>query len=262
MPTLSLPGTELYYQVAGSGVPVMLIHGMGLDGRMWDDQVAALSGIASLARPDLRGFGRSSRDSDVSYSHAADVWALVDHLGWDDVVIVGLSMGGMIALETVLAAPQRVRSLVVMDGVIDGVPFDEGSKATIKALFTAAGAGDLEGAKQAWYDCGFFAPARRDPVVAKRLHEMISEFPGRDWMGDDPHEPRPKLFPVLSDIKVPTTVIVGDLDVPGFRVMADEMSARIPAARKVTVPDVGHMVNMEAPDTVNDILREVIVAAA
>lgn len=261
MPTLSLPGTELYFEVAGSGVPVMLIHGMGLDGRMWDDQVDALSDVAELARPDVRGFGRSTRASDVEYSHAADVWALADHLGWTDAVIVGLSMGGMIALETVLAAPERVRSLVVMDGVIDGVPFDEGTKATIKALFEAAGAGDLPAARQVWLDCGFFAPARRDPGLDRRLTEMVTDFSGRDWIGDDPHEPRPKLFPLLPDIKVPTTVVVGELDVPGFLDMADAMTDRIPGARKVTVPGAGHMVNMEAPAAVNDVLREVIAAA-
>ena len=258
MPTLSLPGTNLYYEVAGTGVPVMLIHGMGLDGRMWDDQVTGLADIAQLARPDVRGFGRSSRESTVAYSHAADIWALADHLGWTDAVIVGLSMGGMIALETVLAAPQRVRALVVMDGVIDGVPFDEGSKATIKALFEATAAGDLEGAKKVWIDCGFFGPARRDADLDRRLKEMIADYSGRDWLGDDPHEPRPKLFPLLPEIAVPTTVVVGELDVPGFRDMADAMEARIPNARKVSVSDAGHMVNMEAPAVVNEILREVI----
>jgi len=261
MATLSLPGTDLYYEVAGTGVPVMLIHGMGLDGRMWDDQVTALSDIAELARPDVRGFGRSSRDSGVPYSHAADVWALADHLGWDDAVIVGLSMGGGQAFTIGLRPPDRVRALVIMDGVIDGVPFDEPTKSTIASLFEAAGAGDLDRAKQVWLDCGFFAPARRDPEVGRRLEEMVTAYSGRDWMGDDPHQPRPKLFPLLPDLKVATTVIAGELDVPCFLAMADAMAQRIPGARKVVVPDAGHMVNMEAPDAVNDILREVIAAA-
>ncbi|HWC36729.1 MAG TPA: alpha/beta hydrolase [Mycobacteriales bacterium] len=261
MATLALPGTELHYEVVGCGVPVLLIHGMGLDGRMWADQVAALADVAELAVPDLRGFGRSPRESGVAYSHAADLWALADHLGWDDAVVVGLSMGGMIALETALAAPSRVRSLVVMDGVIDGVEFDEGSKAMIKALFEAAAAGDLDGAKKVWLDGGFFLPARRNPELEPRLAEMVADFSGRDWMGDDPHEPRPKLFPALPRIAAPTTVIVGALDVPAFLDMADVMTARIPDARKVVVPDAGHMVNMEAPEVVNAVLREVITGA-
>jgi pimeloyl-ACP methyl ester carboxylesterase len=262
MATLSLPGAELYYEVAGTGVPVMLIHGMGLDGRMWDDQVDGLSDVAQLARPDVRGFGRSSRASDVSYSHAADVWALADHLGWEDAVIVGLSMGGMIALETVLAAPHRVRALAILDGVVDGVPLDDGTRSTLGELFTRAGAGDLDGAKRVWLDCGFFGPARRDPIVEKRLEEMVAAYSCLDWLGDDPHERRPKLFPLLPEIDVPTTVIAGELDVPSFLAMADAMATRIPGARKVLVPDAGHMVNMEAPEAVNAVLREMIAAAA
>ena len=119
MPVLSLEGTELYYEDDGAGIPVLFLHGMGLDARMWDDQVTALAGEARLIRPDLRGFGRSPRDSSTAYSHVADLLALLDHLGLDQVVLVGLSMGGMIGLEVVLAAPDRVRSLVLLDSVID-----------------------------------------------------------------------------------------------------------------------------------------------
>jgi pimeloyl-ACP methyl ester carboxylesterase len=262
VPTLSLPGTELYYEVDGSGVPVMLIHGMGLDGRMWEGQVAALSDIAQLARPDVRGFGRSPRASGVGYSHAADVWALADHLGWKDAVIVGLSMGGMIALETALAAPERVRALAVLDGVMDGVPLDDGIKQTLAAVYGLGPDGDLAAAKQAWFDSGLFAPARRDPAVEARLEAMIADYSALDWRGDDPHEPRPKLFPLLPEIDSPTTVVAGELDVPAFLAMSEAMASRIRGARKVVVADAGHMVNMEAPEVVNDVLRQVITAAA
>lgn len=261
MPTLSLPGTELYYEVAGSGVPVMLIHGMGLDGRMWDEQVSALSDVAELARLDLRGFGRSSRDAGVPYRHATDVWALADHLGWSDAVVVGLSMGGGVALETLLAAPERTRSLVLMGPVIDGVPLDADIKETLATVYGVGPEGDLDAAKRVWFDCALFVPARRDPRVAARLEEMTDDYPALDWRGEDPHEPRPKLNPLLPEITVPTTVVVGDLEVPGFVAMADALASRIPGARKIVVPDAGHMVNMEAPAVVNDILRDVIAAA-
>jgi pimeloyl-ACP methyl ester carboxylesterase len=260
MPTLDLPGTELYFEVTGSGVPVMLIHGMGLDTRMWDDQAEALSDVAELARLDLRGFGRSPRASAVTYRHSSDVWALADHLGWNDAVVVGLSMGGMVAVETVLAAPERVRALAVLDGVMDGVPLDDAMKATLSAVYGLGPDGDLPAAKQAWLDSGLFAPARRDPELARRLDAMTEDYSGLDWRGDDPHEPRPKLFPLLPTITAPTTVVAGELDVPCFLAMADAMADRIPGAKKVIVPGAGHMVNMEQPAIVNDLLREVIAS--
>ena len=65
----------------------------------------------------------------------------------------------------------------------------------------------------------------------------------------------------LEQITAPTTVVIGDLDLPCFRVMAEEMARRIPGARLVTVPDAGHMVNLEAPAVVNALLRDAVSAA-
>ena len=62
---------------------VVLVHGLALDARMWDDQVPALEDIARVVRYDVRGFGRSTRDADTSYSHADDLWRLLDHLEID-----------------------------------------------------------------------------------------------------------------------------------------------------------------------------------
>ncbi|HEY8676512.1 MAG TPA: alpha/beta fold hydrolase [Candidatus Dormibacteraeota bacterium] len=76
---------------------------------------------------------------------------------------------------------------------------------------------------------------------------------------DDPHSPLiPRPFSALEDVAVPTTVVVGELDVPCFLTMATVLADRIPGARKITVPGVGHMVNMEAPHVVNAVLREAV----
>ncbi len=129
-----MPGGELYYEAAGAGVAVVLVHGLALDARMWDDQVPALEDIARVVRYDLRGFGRSTRDADTSYSHADDLWRLLDHLGIDEAVLVGLSMGGRVVVEATLAVPERVRALVLLDAVLDGVPWDPDSERGMRAI--------------------------------------------------------------------------------------------------------------------------------
>ena len=131
---LRVPGGELYYEAEGDGVPVVLVHGLALDARMWDDQVPALNDIARVVRYDVRGFGRSTRDADTSYSHADDLWRLLDHLEIDKAVLVGLSLGGRIVLEATLAAPARVRALVLLDAVLDGVPWDPDSERGMQAI--------------------------------------------------------------------------------------------------------------------------------
>jgi pimeloyl-ACP methyl ester carboxylesterase len=88
---MRVPGGELYYEAEGDRVVVVLVlvHGLALDARMWDDQVPALKDIARVVRYDVRGFGRSTRDVDTSYSHADDLWRLLDQLEVDKAVLVG-----------------------------------------------------------------------------------------------------------------------------------------------------------------------------
>jgi 3-oxoadipate enol-lactonase len=263
MSTLALDGTDLYYEVDGDGVSVLLIHGFALDARMWDDQVPALRDIARIVRYDARGFGRSPRrDPDVTYTHAEDALALLDHLGLDDVIVVGLSMGGRIALETALAAPRRVRSLVLLDAVVDGVTWDAESERGMAAVSEAVQTGGMPAAKTAWLAHGFFGPARRDPEVTARLTAMVEDYRGPGFTAPDPHGPHPAAIDELETVVAPTTVVVGELDVPCFLVMSEILATRIPRARKVVVPDAGHMVNMEAAASVNRLLRKVVSGLA
>jgi 3-oxoadipate enol-lactonase len=169
MATLEVPGGELYCEVDGEGVPVVLVHGHALDARMWDDQVPALADIARVVRYDARGFGRSSRDAETAYSHGDDLWLLLDHLGIERAVLVGMSMGGRTVVEATLAAPHRLLALVLLDALVEGVPWDPASQRGMEAMREALGDGDLDGAKEAWLRHGFFVPACRDPDLALRL---------------------------------------------------------------------------------------------
>lgn len=260
MTILDLSGGRLYYDVQGSGAPVIFVHGLGLDVRMWDDQVPALTDLATVVRYDVRGFGQSVRDEQTEYTHAADLWRLADHLGFDSVVLVGLSMGGEIVLEAAVTAPERVRALVLLDAVVSGVPWDPESRDGMRAIGTTLRAEGLAAAKAVWLQHGFFAPARRNPAVLGRLEEMVADYSGLVWTGSDPHGPHPDVLNALLTLTVPTTVVVGELDVPCFLHMADVLAGRIPGARKIVVANAGHMVNMEAPAEVNQILREAVAA--
>jgi 3-oxoadipate enol-lactonase len=256
---LEVAGGRLHYEVSGTGVPVILIHGLALDTRMWDDQVPALAEVATVIRYDVRGFGQSVRDEDTEYTHAGDLWRLINHLNLDRVVLVGLSMGGRIAIEAALAAPHRVTALVLLDAVLDGVAWDDESERGMAAIGDGLRTGGLNAAKAAWLRHGFFTPAQRQPDVATRLAQMVADYSGQIWTGHDPHGSHPATQRLLPTLRVPTTVVVGELDVPCFQEMADVLAASVPGARKIVVPGAGHMVNMEAPAAVNQILREAVL---
>src|SRR5690242_18617682 len=112
-------GSRLYYESAGTGPPLVLLHGFTLDTRMWDDQFEAFARQYRVIRYDLRGFGRSAVPTE-SYSHAEDLHALLGHLETEAAYVAGLSMGGAVALDYALAYPQAVRGLILIDAVVGG----------------------------------------------------------------------------------------------------------------------------------------------
>lgn len=253
---LALPGARLAYQVTGEGPAVVLVHGFGLDMRMWDPQAAHLAARHQVIRYDCRGFGSSGPfDPAVAYTHAGDLLALLDHLGVGQAVLAGLSFGGQVVLRAALAAPRRVRGLVMMDAVLDGVPWDPQSQAAIRLAGKMAREHGLLSGRAAWLAHPLFATARNKAELSDRLAAMVAAYPGQHWIGHDPHEeggPRP--LDVLEELAMPVLVLAGEHDVPGFLDMSAVLARRIPGARYHVVADAGHMINMEQPTAVNEVL--------
>jgi len=253
---LPLPGARLVYQESGDGPAVVLVHGFGLDLRMWDPQAGPLAQRFRVVRYDCRGFGATGPlDPAVSYTHAGDLVALLDHLAIGDAVLVGLSFGGRVALQTALAAPARVRGLVLLDAVLDGVPWDPESEDALGQVARRVQTGGVTAGRAAWLAHPLFAAARERPELAAQLAAMVAGYPGQHWLGQDPHQQaRPQIFDALEDVTAPTLVVTGDRDVPGFREMSSVLARRIPGAEAHVVTGAGHMVNMEQPAAVNELL--------
>lgn len=247
----------LLHEASGSGETVLLLHGLALDRRMWDDQVDALAERYRVVRVDLLGFGRSPAVSGP-YSHGELLKELLDSLGAQQAHVVGLSMGGRIAAEFVQWHPEAVKSLVIVDADITGLPFRK-LGATLGPVFATGKSGDVAAAKRMFLDHAIFAPARRIPAVAARLQRMSDEYSGWHFanMGAG-HERRPavKTSDELAGFRLPTLALVGELDAPDFHDIADTVTARIPGARKQVLPRVGHMANMENPAAFNRALLD------
>jgi pimeloyl-ACP methyl ester carboxylesterase len=181
--------------------------------------------------------------------------ALLDHLGIGQAVLAGLSFGGRVVMQAALAAPDRVRGLVLLDAVLDGVPWDPHSaRALDEAIRQAQGRGVLA-ARAAWLAHPLFAAVRKQPDVARQLAAMVGGYPGQHWTGHDPHEPAgPRPIDTLEDLAMPVLVLVGEHDVRGFREMSAVLARRIPGAQYHVVAGAGHMINMEQPAAVNELL--------
>jgi 3-oxoadipate enol-lactonase len=170
--------THLYYEEAGVGPAVVLIHGFTLDTRMWDDQFLPLAQGFRVIRYDLRGFGRSALPTDAPYSHVEDLRALLDALGLQQAHLVGLSKGGGVALDFALTYPQRTTALVLIDSILGGHAWSAEGLARDALVWQEAARDGIPAAKASWLAHPLFAPALRQPVVAARLHQIIADYTG------------------------------------------------------------------------------------
>ena len=246
-------GARIYYEVAGSGAPLVFVHAYALDCRMWDDQFDHFADHNRVVRYDIRGFGRSDLPTAAPFSNHDDLWRLLDFLGIDRAHICGLSMGGGIAIDFALEHPARVGSLVVISSALGGSTRGLGSMTdTVMAMIAAGNAGDLPEAKRIWFESPLFAPANRDAGVAARLGQMVGDWSGWQLTNDANHvDPDPLPALRLADLSSPTLVVVGELDDEVVQAVAVDIEKGAPNARRVVVPDAGHMTNMESPAVVN-----------
>lgn len=251
-----LYGGRIYWEAAGEGEPLVFVHGFTLDSRMWDDQWGVFAPRYRVIRYDCRGFGRSSLP-EGPFSHQDDLRGLMDHLGVERFHLVGLSMGGSIAVDYAVTHPGDLLSLVLID------PGGGGRLSRAARIFgSIAKEQGVDAAREAWLNDGLFLPARRDRAVEKRLDEIVGAYSGWHWLAEDIPQivPQPPARERLHDITAPTLVIVGELDVPRMQETADAYANGIPGARKVVIPNAGHMANMEEPEAVNDALQRFLDA--
>jgi len=247
-------GTRLFYEFKGAGPAVVLIHGGQLDCRMWDDQFAAFSRHFRVIRYDVRGYGGSLRP-DMLYSDAEDLAALLDYLKVDTVHLVGLSLGGRIAIDFVVAHPTRVSSLTLAGPGLSGYEPPGGAETDLRMweIIKAARDAGPEEATALWLRDPFMAPAMEQARLVPGLRTMAREN-AHCWL-ENPvlqRPPRPVAATRLGEIKVATLLVIGDRDVPQIKATIETLQRGIGGAKKVSIKGAGHMVNMESPHAFNE----------
>ena len=254
-------GTRLYYEVAGRGDPVVLVHGLCLDTRMWNAQFDVLADRYRVVRYDVRGFGKSAVPTVEAFRHADDLRALLEHVDAPAAHVVGLSMGGRIALHYALLYPEATRSLVLVDSALDGFAWSDEWRASLDAIGERAHRDGASAGNQLWLEHELFAPARERPACAAQLAEIVGDCSGWNWVHESPTVGiDPPAAERLGEIHVPALVVVGERDLPDFQVIADWLAEQIPSATKATMPGVGHMSNMEDAPAFNALLLNFLQA--
>ena len=163
---------------ACDGVPqVIFLHGFGGDLRTWDRIWPLLPAERGYIRYDLRGFGGSAAHDDSSFHHADDLLDLMDELQIDRCDIVGLSMGGGIALNFALSRPDRVRSRGLCRPGLTAWDWSDEWRTLWRPIIVAARGGDMQRARELWLAHPLFATTRSSHA-AESLQDEVSRFSG------------------------------------------------------------------------------------
>ena len=263
---VAVPGGSLFTLDDGgsSAPPILLLHAGIADLRAWDDMTPILVDAGyRVVRFDARGFGRSTTEA-VDFSTVADVLAVLDDRGIRRAVLVGNSRGGSMAFDTALEAPDRVVAIVAVAAGIGGFEATPGPDEVplIEEMERLESMEPMDADAVAEIDIRLWVDGPGQPTtrVPSAIRELVRDmdFPA-DWASrPEPRNVRldPPAVTRLAELRCPILAVVGALDVSEPAQAADLLTtaATNTEVRVVTVPDVAHMVGMEAPRTLADLI--------
>jgi 3-oxoadipate enol-lactonase len=258
---VNVDGGRLYYEEAGEGTPLVMIHGGFLDRRMWDGQFEAFARNYRAIRYDVRAHGLSRADS-VPFADYEDLRHLMDSLGVNRAIVMGLSLGGQIAIDFAITNPERVRALVLAGPGMSGWNFDDSEEIATytEEMMAAAQTGDfgalIEVFAQWWCDGPQREPEQVDSVVRRRVLDMLGGSRQRWELSPLVQVMDPPAVERLDEIRVPTLAVAGGIDVPIIHEIVERIVEQVPGAERVVIPGVAHMVNMERPETFGEVVGE------
>ncbi|HYO90376.1 MAG TPA: alpha/beta hydrolase [Pyrinomonadaceae bacterium] len=250
-----ISGAQVYYELAGEGPALVLVHAGIADARMWDEQFRAFAQSFRVVRYDRRGFGRTQTVDGGSYSHHEDLHALLRFLGITRASLVGCSQGGKAVTDFTLEHPSMTQALVLVASALGGFEFEGGQPRQFEELVRADEAGDAERVNelelQIWVDGPHREPHEVDASIRERVREMnrIALLASENSGAEQPLEP--PAVKRLGEIGVPTLIITGDLDTPKTLAAARVLAQKIEGAQSVVIKDAAHLPNMERPEEFN-----------
>ena len=264
---ITLRDCSLYYEERGVGEPLIFIHGHSLDSRMWQNQVEQFSEEYRVITYDARGYGLSSKQQEgLLFTHADDLYALMDSLRIGKAHLVGLSMGGFIVGDMLAIYPERLLSATMCEGHIRSTPSinqptSEAERIEKQRSIDAVNREGLTAYKRRWFS-NLMNGGSKVSQIGDRLWEMIDHWDG--WQATH-HEVHCYYGNEAMDSlksrqpSIPTLFIEGQRP-DGAAPQPNKMMHYLPNCKMVTIPDCGHLINMERPKEFNEALSHFLTS--
>lgn len=256
--TIKLHGGDVYYESHGKGEPILLLHAGFQNTDMWRHQVPELSKHYQVITIDLPGHGKTQSDT-LRMSPPHFISEILDSLGLKKTSIAGVSLGASCVMDFIIAHPERVNKVMLVSTGIVGWEHHFDSDTTVGKFIasffahldkkdTAAAA---EGFTRFWFDGPFRSPQEVNDTVRKYIYESTLYNLRRHTFNEWPRFEDTAAIDRLPSIKLPLLVIDGDKDVPHISKTCGYIQKTVPGARRITIKNAGHMLNMESPAEFN-----------
>jgi len=252
------PSPRVAVEYAGEGEPILFMHGIGGNRRNWRDQIPAFGKHFKAIAWDARGYGDSDDyEGPLNFhSYADDVVRVLDHFGVARGNLVGLSMGGRIAMDFAARYPDRLKSLVLCDTHKGFAGLSEEAR----AAFIASRREPLVNGKEPKDIAGPVAKTLIGPNASTEafdaLVDSMSRLHKESYIKSIEASVNMDVRTDLANIKVPTLVVVGSADRLTTVDMARSIAGDIAGAELAIIENAGHLVNIEEPAKFNDIVIE------
>lgn len=255
-------GTRFAHEITGTGYPLVLVHAGIADQRMWDEQVAAFAQHYQVIRYDMRGFGKTPMNAKQPYANSRDLHALLAYLKIERAFILGCSMGSATAIDFTLEHPETVAALIAVTSGISGFEFSDNEPlALYQEHIGAIERGDIARASEVEAQYWLCGPQRTleqvDAHILARVSEMnVIALTNKTSEQENEQQLEPPAVGRLSEISVPTLVIIGDLDDANIVTCGELLATNISGAKRVVMQGTAHLPSMERPAEFNQIVLD------
>jgi pimeloyl-ACP methyl ester carboxylesterase len=251
---IQLDGGKIFYEAAGQGPVIVMIHDGLLHRETWNAQFAVFAKQYRVIRFDRRGYGRSTA-STKPFSQLDDLFEVMKTLKLERATLVGCSAGGMLSIHFALDHPKMVSALVLVGPIVSGLGFSDHFAARGNRGMPANNA-SVEQKIEYWTSKDPWIMAPESTAARQKFKALLAANPQNlggtgQQLARWPDQPA---LPRLSQIKVPTLLVVGESDIPDVHAHVGAIQAGIAGSKRIVLNHSGHLPHLEVPDLFNEVV--------